>query len=247
MHQATENNTTTRRAFVAAAAAATVAAPMPALAAGDHPDAKLLALAREYEETRAKDRAARDRHKAGHNEAAKYLPELNLPVIEPLDVLLFGGRIMRRCVLEDINTFVAGAPFLRWHVAAIRHRPFTVLDQKGIDRLPVPEAQRRADELSKMMSDHIKACDAVYERYGLLEIDGEIERLENRLDDLIAALTTTKATTLEGVAAKARAFHDFDNYEWEHDEVITDRLRALLADLGVVVAVSSEDKDRAVA
>ena len=84
------DRTLTRRSLVAAAPAAIVAAALPTLAAGTHPDAELLALSEPYERTYAAARAVSPAHSEAEDAyfAAKEAhPDLDRAVLEKMSGL----------------------------------------------------------------------------------------------------------------------------------------------------------------
>jgi hypothetical protein len=220
--------TPSRRALVAGLAAAVVPMPAVALAAEPAPDAELLDLVRRFNEIHAAFKAVSDRWDEASERAEALHPEYLLPVVEPLDVLMFGQRIH---TLRGEEEFRAGARFTRRQILAIARNPIRVNAEEGA--VVIPQAQQRSDELHALVAGLDQRREEIDRQVGAAAAKVECERLIDVLNDMSVTLAGTPARTIEGLSAKAQALYAWEeDGSWHADEIAVG-LRGLIADLGV--------------
>jgi len=208
----TENNTlVSRRHFLRAgtAAVAISATAAPVAVAASHPDAELLALGRQWEESAA----ALDANRTAFDAAEERIEQIE--ILEPEE--LFQQPQDFSLGLIDAHTRHDGR---RWYVYDriddLRTKPRMKQDWSQVTKgpkgeqfcawVPDPKAQARADEIVAAYDRWQAALAKAEEDSGLAAAEAEHRRLETINSDLRERIALMPARTIEGLAVKARIY-----------------------------------------
>lgn len=179
----------------------------PALAAGPHPDAELLRLASAYGAAHHEHDAALVEWRSVHARYEATRPARPNALRRRADFHFFYG--WAGCNPHSPDFYQSGevAEFFRGYTP-----PETTLCPKWRER-----QARRAREIVAAQDAWNAECERHAERTGYAEIERRCDEIADRCDDLGERVRGIRATTFEGIAAKARVAKALGWYDFESE------------------------------
>jgi hypothetical protein len=213
MAEATDITIPSRRMFVTGASAAAVLVSMPAAAGGS--DATLIALVDLYFEV-AKTHERVERYadnlleRFHEREPTKPLALRHRHISDPHQI----GWTMEYLPNKKCHTWCDERDIEKLRGVPITRRTFAGTGDPEVDGAmpadalwtvaPCPIYQRRYDEILAAHDAHRKAVQAIRDDLGLDAAEAVVEKLEAELRTIAANIVAAKATTREGLRAKAQ-------------------------------------------